>query len=89
MIDKLNKNKVGFALGLLFGLLHLGWAILVALNLAKPLMDWILGLHFMKLSYTLAAFNAGTALIFIIVTFVVGYAAGWILAGIWNWVHKK
>ncbi|MEK6850410.1 MAG: hypothetical protein AABX85_02455 [Nanoarchaeota archaeon] len=88
-MGKLDRNKAGLALGLLFGLLHLGWAVLIALGWAGPLMDWILGLHFIKLSYALTAFNAGTALVLITVRFVVGYIGGWILACIWNSVNKK
>jgi len=89
MSTKLNKNKVGLSLGLLFGLLHLVWAILVALGLANRLLNFILGLHFVNLSLAIKDFNAGTALALIVATFIVGYVAGWILASIWNRVHKK
>lgn len=83
-MQKINKNSAGIAVGLFFGLAHLGWAILVAINLAKPFMDWILGLHFMTLKYTMNPFSIVTALLLVIVTFVVGYVIGWCLSALWN-----
>jgi len=89
MANKINCNKTGLALGLLFGILHLGWAILVLLGLAKPLMDWILGLHFLSIEYRLLGFDWIIAILLVLVTFVIGYIAGCVFALIWNWVHKK
>lgn len=83
-MQEINKNSAGLAVGLFFGLAHLGWAILVALKLAKPLMDWILSLHFMELSYTIQPFVIGTAVFLVIVTFVVGYVFGWVITALWN-----
>lgn len=87
-MQAINKNSVGIVVGLFFGLAHLGWAILVAMGVAKPLMDWILHLHFMDLSYTMLPFAFGTALFLVIVTFIIGYILGWLLAAIWNFVKK-
>ena len=83
-MQAISKNSAGQAVGLFFGLAHLGWAILVAAKLAKPLMDWILHLHFMELSYTMQPFAFGTALLLVVVTFVVGYIFGWVIAALWN-----
>ncbi len=85
----LNKNKAGLALGLLFGALHLAWAILVALHWAKPFMDWVLHLHFMDWNYSMIGFNILTTLWLIILTFVIGYIVGWAFAWLWNWLHKS
>ena len=83
-MQEINKNYAGMAVGLFFGLAHLGWAILVAAKLAKPLMDWILHLHFIELSYTIQPFAVVTALLLVVVTFVVGYVFGWVIAALWN-----
>ena len=88
-MNTLDKNKVGLALGLFMGLFHAVWAILVALNWAKPFMDWILHLHLMTLSYTVGPFHFMTAVWLVVVTFVIGYIGGWVLAAIWNWSHKQ
>jgi hypothetical protein len=83
-MQQINKNSAGLAVGVFFSLAHLGWTILVALKLAKPLMDWILHLHMMELSYTIQPFALGTAVLLVIVTFVVGFVLGWVITALWN-----
>lgn len=83
-MQEVNKHSLGLAFGLFFGLAHLAWSILVAINWAQPLMDWILGLHFMQLSYSITPFGFGTALLLVAVTFAVGYVFGFLLAALWN-----
>ena len=87
-MQEINKNSAGMSVGLFFGLAHLGWVILVALKLAKPLLDWILHLHFLELSYTMQTFAVSTALFLVVVTFVVGYVFGWVIAAFWNKFNK-
>lgn len=87
-MQEINKNSAGLAVGLFFGLAHLGWSILVALKLAKPLLDWILHLHFMEPSYSMQPFAVSTAVFLVIVTFVVGYVFGWVIAALWNAFKK-
>ncbi|MEK9181110.1 MAG: hypothetical protein AAB871_02665 [Patescibacteria group bacterium] len=87
-MQETNKNSAGLAVGLFFGLAHLAWVILVALNLAKPLTDWVLGLHFITLSYSIKEFSFGPALLLVVVTFVCGYVAGFLLAAFWNLFRK-
>lgn len=76
----MTKNCVGLAIGSLTAGIHLIWVILVAVGLAKPLMDFILSLHFISESYTINPFNITTALGLIIMTFAVGYAIGFVIA---------
>jgi hypothetical protein len=80
----LSKNKVGMVVGVLYGLFHFSWVLLVALGWAKPLMDWILSLHFMTIDYVVTEFNFLTGIGLIVFTFVVGYITGWVLAFVWN-----
>ncbi len=87
-MQTIGKNSAGLAVGLFFGLAHLAWTILVALNWAKPLMEWILHLHFVEMPLTFQPFAFGTALVLVAVTFVVGYIAGWVLAALWNALVK-
>jgi len=87
-MQEINKNSAGLAVGLFFGLAHLVWAILVAINLAKPLVDWILHLHFIELPLAIQPFKAGTALFLVIITFMVGYIIGWVFAALWNTFKK-
>ncbi len=87
-MQPLSKNSVGLALGLLMGLGHLGWAILVVLGWAKPLLDWVLSLHFMSFSYVMTPFSFVTALGLVVFTFICGYVVGWVLAALWNFSRR-
>ncbi len=84
-----DKSKVGFAFGAFFGLFHAVWAILVWIGWAQPLINWIFGLHFIQPPYTIGEFYPGTAIFLVVVTTVVGYILGWVLAACWNWFHKN
>ena len=74
--------------GVLLAACHLGWLILVLTGVAKIVLDWILGMHLMTLSYSVLDFNYLSALILLVMTFVVGYVFGFILAAILNWAKK-
>ena len=86
---ELNRHKTGLTLGALAGLWHLVWSALVGTGFAQPLLDWITSLHMLNDPFRVGAFDFGTAVILIIVTSLVGYVAGWVLAFLWNAVHKK
>ena len=86
---ELNQHKVGLTLGALLGLWHLAWSTLVATGLAQPLLDWVTSLHMLNNPFRVGEFDFGTAVILIVVTSLVGYIAGWIIAFLWNTVHKK
>ena len=86
-MGSLNKNQVGLAVGGLLGLVHLVWALLVAVGLAQSLLDFIFGLHFLRNPYTVELFRFGTAILLVIVTAIVGYVFGWLFAMIWNRLH--
>lgn len=85
---KLNSGKVALTLGVLFGGFHLGWSILVALNLAQGLVDFIFGLHMIANPYQVTGFDLMKAGTLIAVTFAVGYGVGFVFANVWNKIHK-
>lgn len=89
MKEKLHPHKIGLVLGTLLGLGHLSWSFLVAIGLAKPLMNWLLSIHFISLSYSLEPFAFGNAVILIVVAAVWGYVVGYVFALIWNWMMKN
>ncbi len=84
----LNKHKVGVALGSLLGTVHAVWSLLVALGWAKPVMDFIYGLHFMDNPFMMRDFTLGNALLLVLVTSLVGYVMGWMFGYFWNRLHK-
>lgn len=76
------------ALGVFFAAIHAAWQALVWLGSAGKFMVWILSLHSIKMSMTITAFNATTAVTLIIVTFVFGYVFGWVFSLVWNRFRK-
>lgn len=87
-MNKISSNKVGIVLGAMLALFHALWALMVLVGVAKPFMDWILGLHFLNFTYSVNPFSLGRALLLIIVTGIFGYIFGFVIAWIWNIVHK-
>lgn len=85
---KLQEKQVALALGVFVGGLHLIWALLIALGFAQGLMDFVYGIHMLNNPFIVAPFSVGTAVLLVVVTFVVGYVGGWIFARLWNYLHK-
>ncbi len=85
---RMDRYKTGLAVGAFAGLVHLVWAILVAMNLAQAWMDWILGSHFLNNPYQVATFSITTALMLVVMASVVGYIVGFVFATVWNTVRR-
>jgi hypothetical protein len=83
-----NPNKVGLVLGALYGGWHLLWSVIVAVGWAQPLLNFVFWMHFLVPPYVVAPFQARVALILIVVTSAVGYAIGYVLGVLWNWIHR-
>jgi hypothetical protein len=83
-----NPNKAGLVLAALLGGWHFLWAVLVAAGWAQAVLNFVFWMHFIKPPYTVGPFSAGIALILILVTSVIGFAAGYILGVLWNAIHK-
>ena len=84
----LNNHKVGLALGSLLGTWHVLWSAFVSVGFAKPLMDFIYGLHFLSNPVMMQEFSIGTAVLLVLVTSLVGYAFGWMFSYFWNRLHR-
>ena len=84
-----NKNKLGLTLGIFAALLHLVWAVLVAIGIAQNWLNWIFPMHFIDSVFSVTSFSIVNALILIVLAFIGGYACGWVLGAIWNYVDKE
>ena len=83
-MEKINKNKTGLTFGFLISFMHLVWSILVVLGVAQVLLNLVLNIHMISVPVVVEPFNFIKALELIIVTFVVGYVFGWMMAFFWN-----
>ena len=85
----INPTKAGFSVGVVIGLWHLAWVSLVAAGWAKPVMDYILRLHFIDVRYALAPFELTPAATLIAITFALGFVLGSLFALVWNWLAQQ
>ena len=81
-----NKTRVGLFFGVAYGLCHLSWILLLAFGWAQPMMDWLMPMHFINITYTLSEVAAGKAVLGIVMAFVWGFVDGFIIAALWNWI---
>lgn len=86
-MHQFHAHKVGLVFGGLLALGHAVWALMVLMGFAQPLLNWIMGLHFLNFQYTVAPFAFGNAALLIVMTGIVGYIVGWVFGLLWNWIH--
>lgn len=81
-----NAHKVGLVVGGMAVIGHVFWSVLVFLGAAKPLLTWLMGMHFLTTTHTVNPFSFGKALVLVLLAGAVGYVGGLILGTLWNWV---
>jgi hypothetical protein len=87
-MQHLSPTKTGLAVGVFLGGWHVIWSLLVALNWAQPIYDFILWAHMIHLRLTIGPFEPAAAVTLVIVAFLLGGVIGYIFAVIWNWFHR-
>lgn len=87
---KLSKTqKIALAVGKFFAVLHLLWALVVALGAGQTFMNWVFPLHFIDSLYTVTEFNLMNAVLLVVMAFVGGYLATLLFMAIWKWMKIK
>ena len=87
--DAVSPHKLGLVLATFVGGWHIAWSLLVLLGWAKPVLSFVLWLHFIAIPYEIGPFVPWRAMILVAVTTAVGYVFGRVLGAIWNWVHTS
>ena len=87
-MTEVDCNKAGLAVGLLLGGWHLLWSLLVLVGWGQPLIDFVLWMHMIHLLYVVGPFELIAAVVLVLLTSLTGYALGWVLAYIWNALHR-
>jgi hypothetical protein len=85
----ISPAKAAISVGTVIGLYHLMWVTIVALGWAKPVLDFILRLHFIDLNVAIAPFAVGTAAELVVLTFALGALFGFVFALVWNWLGSE
>ena len=88
-MKRINPIKAALAVAIVLGLYHLIWVMLVAAGCAKPIMDFVLRLHFIRINYEIAPFDGVTAASLVAVTFALGAVIGLVFALVWNWLAAR
>ncbi len=83
MAEKMKPNKVGLALACLVVVYQLIWILAVAIG-KQPMLDWVLGVHFLADGLKVMSVSFGKAIVSLLIHFVAGYVLGWLFATIWN-----
>jgi hypothetical protein len=84
-----NPNKVGLVIGALIGGWHFVWSLLVVIGWAQPIIDFIFWAHMIKPVYVVKPFDPVAAVTLIVITAAIGYIFGFLVAVIWNKLHRR
>ncbi len=84
----LNVHKTGLAVGLVIAGWHFLWSLLVIAGVAQSVLNFVFWIHFITPVYTVEPFEPVRALLLVVVTLMLGSAAGNVFANIWNRLHR-
>lgn len=73
----LNPMKCGLTLGVLIGIAHVAWSVLVVLGLGQGLMDFIFHIHFLAVGFRVLPFDLVTAATLVAVTSAIAFVLGY------------
>lgn len=86
---RISPIKAALSVGGVIGIYHAAWATIVFAGWAKPLLDLVLRLHFIRMQFDMEPFGFGTAAALVALTFTVGAIFGLVFALLWNWLSSQ
>lgn len=84
MKNSINAIDAGLLFGILFGVFHLSWLILVYLKYAQQVLDFLYWAHFIKPILEIDLFEPGRAVTLLILTVCCGFVLGLVVAKLLN-----
>lgn len=84
----LEPKKVALAVGLMSGVVHIVWSVVVLVGLGQSWVNFVTGMHFVSTTMTVLPFNFVTAVEVTAIAIVMAYVGGFVFATIWNKVQK-
>ncbi|WP_294122361.1 hypothetical protein [Sphingomonas sp.] len=85
-MKRISPIKAALSVGIVIGLYHLMWVMLVATGAAQSVLNFILRLHFIELDIRMAPYDAVTGATLVGITFAIGAMFGLVFALVWNWL---
>ena len=85
----INKNETGLTFGFLISSLHVFWSVLVAFGWAQAFMNFVFDIHMLNIPIVIMPFDLVKEVTLIVVTFIIGYIFGWLMAFFWNKCFKE
>lgn len=82
--SKLDPARTALTVGMLSGLVHFSWLVLVAMGMAQPFLDLIFRLHFVAPAYHAGVFDTATGFMLIAFSTIGGALFGLVFALLWN-----
>jgi len=88
-MKRISPIKAALSVGIVIGLYHWMWVVLVATGTAQTVLNFILRLHFIELDIQMAPYDAMTGMMLVGITFAIGAVFGLLFALVWNWLAGK
>lgn len=85
----MSASKSALSVAVLLAAVHLMWSVLVALGWAQAFLDFVFWAHMLNSPYIVQSFNMTAFVTLIVLTSVIGAVFGYLLAVIWNRMHRS
>ena len=81
--------KAGMAVGGTAVVMHIIWAVIVALGWGQGFLNFVFTAHMVRPQFVVGSFDFATTLMLLVLVGLVGYVVGFIFANVWNRVGSE